>query len=231
MFSGNIAKAWNAGQTTSIGIYTGRIDTDLHMESTTKPQVTVRNQEDNLMQADLRHIVTKEKNTFRVGGQVILWETPTGQFYYETMPRDEELYGLYVHDEYSLTDRVTIDAGARMDRKHINKGIDKYAPTQSTSALIEDKWQKPYYSSGVGVAYQPDNNWLFSFRTSYVEQGTDSYLTTVDDRSLDAEKQWRYEAGIAAQLHPAIRTGLTLFYYDIDNMKPRSVPSQSETIW
>jgi iron complex outermembrane receptor protein len=220
LISATLAKQWNESQTTSAGFYRGRIDADLQKESFSKSGfLSVHRQEDEAIQADLRHIITTQNNTFRVGGQAIWWKTPTGQFYYENKPREEELYSVYLYDQYALSENFKIDAGARMDKKHITKGIDKFAPTQTTTALIEDKWAEPYYTLTLGAAYQLAEKWEFSFRTSYVEQSTDNFILTVDDKSLPAEKQLRYEVGLTGQIHPAFNPTLTLFYYDISNLK------------
>jgi iron complex outermembrane receptor protein len=70
-----------------------------------------------------------------------------------------------------------------------------------------------------GAAYRFNKVWQASVRASYVEQGDDSFLVTEDDKSLDPEKQWRYEAGLIAGLHPAFQATTTVFYYDIKDMK------------
>ncbi|KMY65875.1 hypothetical protein AAU61_19780 [Desulfocarbo indianensis] len=220
MVSANLAKAWNANQTTSLGLYMGRLDAELKMRSYSKPTYSTHDPEDNAIQAALRHIITTENNTLRVGAQALWWDVPNGQLYYEGTAREEELYSLYVHDEYALTSALTLDAGARLDRKHVTKGINKYAPTDKTPTdIVEDEWAEPYYTAAVGAAYRLNKIWRLSFRTSYVEQSSDNYLLTKDDKTLDPEKQWRYEAGLEAKLHPAFNAVLTVFHYDISNLK------------
>lgn len=220
MVSANLAKAWNASQTTSLGFYTGRLEADLQKRSWSKAGCDTHSLEDNATQADLRHIISSDNNALRMGAQAIWWRVPDGQLYYEGIAREEELYSVYLHDEYSLTPALTVDAGARLDRKHVSKGINKYAPTDKTpTVLIDDEWAEPYYTAAVGAAYSLNEKWRLSFRTSYVEQGADNYLLTIKNKTLAPEKQWRYEAGVEANLHPAFNAVMTLFHYDISNCK------------
>jgi outer membrane cobalamin receptor len=220
MVSANLAKAWNASQTTSLGLYTGRLDADLQMRSWSKPTLSTQHVEDNATQADLRHIITSAGNILRMGTQAIWWRVPNGQLYYEGIAREEELYSAYLHDEYNLTQSITVDAGARIDRKHVSKGINKYAPTDNTpTVLIDDEWAEPYYTAAVGAAYRLNNKWRLSLRASYVEQSADNYLLSANNKTLAPEKQWRYEAGVEASLHPAFNAVMTLFHYDISNCK------------
>ncbi len=220
MATANISKKWSDAQTTALGLYTGRVCTTIHYRSYAKPTYSEDDQEDNVVQADLHHIVTTNKHNLRVGGQALFWDCPDGQFYYEGVERKEELYSGYLHEEYQVFSRWRIDAGGRVDYRHISKGINKYAPTDPTPTVaIDDEWADPYYALAVGTAYRLSDTWEASLRASYNRQGADSFLLTEDDEKLNAETQWRYEVGLTAALHPSIRATVTGFYYDIDDTK------------
>lgn len=216
----NLGKQWNKSQTTSLGLYTGRISDTVQYRTWTNSSYSYDDQEDNVVQADLRHIIVTENNNFRVGGQAIWWDCPEGQLYYEGYERREQLYSGYVYDEYSLTKAWSVDAGVRADFRHISKGINKYSATDNTpSDIINDDWAKPSYSVAAGTAYRFNSMWEGSFRVSFVQQGADDYLFTQDGNSLDAEHQMRYEAGLVANIHPAFNATFTAYVYDITNLK------------
>ena len=220
MATANVAKQWNAGQTTSLGLYTSKVDATAKYRSYSKPTYSEHDPVEKVIHADLSHIINTDRNNFRIGGQAIFWDCPHGQFYYENVEREEELYSSYVHDEYSISEAWSIDAGARIDYKHISKGINKYDSTDATPTdLISDKWADPYYSVAAGTSYKINEIWQASFRANYVEQGADSFLVAADDKTLNPEKQWRYEAGVIARLHPSVQAAFTAFYYDIADMK------------
>lgn len=219
MLSGTMTRKWNASQSTMLGAYFGKVDTDLVTQSYSTPAETIYDQEDRSLQFDLRHVITTGDNTLTLGGQSIFWETPTGQFYYETYPRKEELYAAYVQDEYHLTKALTLDGGLRYEQKHITDGVDKSGPTQVTADVIEDQWATPAYSISGGLAWWPSEIWKLSLRTSVEHQAADSFLTTVTGEDLDARTEWRRELGVNAYLHPMFNPSLTIFSYDISNMK------------
>ncbi|MCB2192718.1 MAG: TonB-dependent receptor [Deltaproteobacteria bacterium] len=216
----NLAKQWNKSQSTSLGLYTGRINTTINYRTWVNSTYSSDDQEDNVVQADLRHIIVSGKNNFRVGAQAIWWDCPDGQLYYEGFERKEQLYSGYIYDEYSLTKAWSVDAGLRADFRHISKGINKFSPTSVTpSDIINDDWAEPSYSVAAGTAYRFNPMWEASFRMSFVQQGSDDYLFTKDGQSLDSERQMRYEAGLVARIHPALQATFTAFLYDLTDMK------------
>ncbi len=233
MATGNLAKQWSPSQNTSLGVYTGQVDTTVRYRSWTKSTYTYNDQKDNVLQADLHHIITTEKNNLRVGGQAIFWDCPDGQLYYEGVERKEELYSAYLHDEYALTKDLSLDLGGRVDNKHVSNGINKYMSSDNTpTVLIKDEWAEPSYGVGAGAAYRFSPIWEGSLRVSFTEQGADSFLVTKDNQALAAEKQMRYEAGLVGKLHPALKASATAYLYDIRDQKQYagSVQSGSDLI-
>lgn len=153
-----------------------------------------------------------------MGGQAIFWETPTGRFYYETLPREEELYAGYVRDEYRLTTSIlTLDAGLRVERKHITEGVDKSGPTQVTAAVIEDQRCRPTMS-------RPD--WPDD---SERHLGFSASRCSAPGRGRRWKPRWttriwqtRSNGGAnsaSAATPPPVQPQLTLFSYDIRNLK------------
>ncbi|MFH1060742.1 MAG: TonB-dependent receptor plug domain-containing protein [Pseudomonadota bacterium] len=218
--AGNLSKQWSPAQTTALGVYTGRVDTTVRYRSWTKPAYTYNDQEDNVFQADLHHIVTTSRHNLRMGVQALFWDCPQGQLFYEGVERDEQLYSAYLHDEYALSEALKLDLGGRVDQKHVSKGINKYMSTDNTpTVLINDKWAEPSYGVGAGGSYAFNAIWEASLRASFTQQGADEFLVSADNQPLASEKQMRYEAGLIARLHPAVRASVTGYYYDLKDMK------------
>lgn len=218
MATGNLRKEWNPNQTTSLGVYTGRLDTTVRYRSWSNSTSTFNDQEDNVLQADLHHVVTTEKNNFRIGGQTIFWDSPNGQYFYEGVERKEQMYSAYLHDEYALTKDFSLDLGGRVDHKYVDRGVNKYqADEKNTTSIIKNEWAEPSYGLGGGLAYRFTPIWEASLRTSYTEQGADKFLVSANNKPLGSETQMRYEAGLIGKLHPALRASATAFYYDIRN--------------
>ncbi len=220
MANGSLSKQWSPAQTTSMMVYTGRMDSTLQYRSWSKRTYSYSDQEDNIVQANLNHMVNTERNNFRVGASAILWDCPNGQLFYEGYQRQEELYSAFAHDEYALTKDLSLDLGARLDKKHIDKGINKYSPNDGTpTKLIQDQWAEPNYAVGAGLSYHFTQVWEGSIRASYTQQAVDEFLLSEKNVPLSSEKQMRYEAGLIGKLHPALRATATAYYYDLHDMK------------
>jgi len=221
MATASAAKQWTASQTTNLGLYTGLVDGQTEYRSWSKPKAySEHDWQDNVVQADLSHIIASGANNLRVGGQAIFWHCPNGQLFYEGVSRDEELYSLYLHDEYALSQALSLDAGARVDHKHITKGLNMYSATDAKpSDLIDDVWAEPSYGVAGGAAYQINKMLEATLRLSHTAQGADEFLLTKSGQTLKPEKQLRYELGLVAQPLPALRVTATAFAYDLTDMK------------
>jgi hypothetical protein len=214
-------KRWVAGQTTALTYSYSAVNDDMVSSTFSKPIISKATaQRDYVQNIDLRHVAEFGKNTLKAGANAVLWETPTGQFFYEGKQREEDLYGFFIHDEQRLlSDRLSIDGGFRLDMRYIGKGIDKFKVSESKTQVIRDEWAKNAYTGAVGAAYKINPVWTASARFSYSYQPTDAFLVTLDDKELPAEERFKYEAGVTANLHPAFSPALTLFYYDINGAK------------
>jgi outer membrane receptor for ferrienterochelin and colicin len=143
VFTLNFARYWNDAHTTALTYGRGKVDGDGLFYTTTAPKESVlpRYFKDESTDLNISHSIETASNTFKAGGQRIgfyqLTETPAGA---ARSPREEEIYGLYVTDEYRITPSVSIDASLRMDRKHVSKGGDKYGADGSTIKVSNDVW-------------------------------------------------------------------------------------------
>lgn len=217
----SINKLWNPGQVTSLSYSHGMVHDKEVMATFAKPQVaTVNAQGDYADNYHLWHTASFGSNTLKTGFQATWWHEPSGYAPWDGKDREETLIGGYVQDEQRLlSDKLSLDAGVRVDDKYIKKGIDKYSPTQTTTALIEDKWTTPVIGASLGASYKIDKFHTLSARFGYSYAETDSFVATLDNKDLGPEERYKYEAGIAANYHPAFNPKLTLFYYDVRNYK------------
>ncbi|TWH48121.1 TonB-dependent receptor [Sporomusa sp. KB1] len=222
MLSFDINRLWDKDHITSFSYGFSKTWDDSHSNDITKPLVdTVFAERDYLREFNLSHTIISDsgKNTLKFGSQTILWHTPTGELSWQKKEREEELYGYYISDEQKVNDKLTVDGSARIDRKHITKGIDKYKPSDISTQVINDMWMNNATSYAVGAAYKLDSVYKLSTRIAYSKQPTDAFMSTVNNEALDPEVRLRYELGINADYSKNLHAGLTFFQHNIDGYK------------
>ncbi len=212
----NLHKPWNNVHTTSLSYARGRITAHevLRTAKATPDDISQADQSDML---HLWHVAATADNRFVAGVQGFRWKSPTGQYFYEGIARKEDLVSGYLHDEYRLSERLTLDFGVRVDGKFIEKGSDKYSPLLGGNKKINDEWQQPAITLSLGGSYKLDRLHRLLARFGYTRQAADSFLATVNGSDLDTEERFKYELGVEAGYHPAFNPSLTLFLYDIKN--------------
>jgi outer membrane cobalamin receptor len=216
----NVNKLWNSGQVTSFSYSHGSVTDKEIQASFNTSKVTYNNQGDHADDYHLWHTATFGGNTLKAGAQGTWWHEPSGYASYDGKEREETLFGAYAQDEQRLMeDRLTFDAAIRADEKYINKGVDKYSPTQTTTALIRNKWSSPVVAAGAGAAYKLDDIHTAAVRIGYSYAETDSFLATLNNKSLDPEERYKFELSLEGRYHPSFNPKLTLFYYNIRNYK------------
>jgi len=221
MLSYDVNRLWDKNHTTSFSYGFSKTWDDNHSNTTTSTTDNIFFEEDYLREFNLSHTIVSGngKNILKFGNQTILWHTPTGELSWTGKEREEELYGYYISDEQKASDKLTFDTSARIDRKHITKGIDKYKPTDTSTQVISDMWMNNATSYAVGAAYQMDPVYKLSTRVSYSKQPTDAFMTTLNNENLNPEVRWKYEFGLNADYSKKIHAGLTLFQNDISGYK------------
>jgi len=214
----NLHKQWNAVHTTSLSYARGRVTDDETMGLSTSAATPLAiRQEDQVESWHLWHVAATANNRLVGGFQTFLWKSPTGQFFYENMPRKEDLFSGYIQDEYKFNSRLTLDGGVRVDGKLIEQGSDKYSPLQASNKKIENEWQQPAISLSLGSSYKLDEVHRLVGRFGYSRQDADSFLATVGNTSLNTEERFKYELGAEASYNPVFNPSVTLFLYDISN--------------
>lgn len=177
---------------------------------------------DYLRQLNLGHTMKYGRDTLKFGTQLMWYDAPTGMGQYSGSPRAEELYGFYLYGERKATDRVTFDAAARLDRKHITSGIGKYLDSSTLSAydeLFGDLWEGNSLSSSVGASYQVNKIYKTTARIGYSKQADNNFALVEENEKLGDEKRLKYETGIEGNYSKKFNASLTAFYYDIDNAR------------
>lgn len=182
---------------------------------------------DYLRELNLGHTMDNGRDTLKFGTQLLWWHAPLGMGKYGGVERQEELYGFYLYGERKATDKVTLDAAARLDKKHITHGAAKYFGTTTGGALensLGEMWEGNSFSTSVGAAYQINPVYKTTARIGYSQQADNEYLHAAaadgtQGDSLGDEKRMKYEAGLEAKYSKALNASLTAFYYDIDNAR------------
>lgn len=222
VFTLNLARYWNGQHTTALTYGRSKADgTAWYYATNVNPDtVAGRYFKDESTDLNLSHSIVGEQNSFKVGAQRIgyvqLTETLASA---KPAPREEEIYGLYFTDEYRLTPAWAIDASARMDKKHISKGGDKYGADGSTLKLSDDTWTDKAWLLSLGTAWQINPTWRLSGRYAYSRTPTPDSITTSANQELPDERLSRWELGLDAKLHPALQASFTPFYYVIKDAK------------
>jgi iron complex outermembrane receptor protein len=217
MFAINLSKPWNDVHTTTFSYaYNNLIVASM---TTNFPdgsaKISVGDQNSRGQSASLRHVINARNNILKVGGQFLQAIAPDGSAPNIGRRSGEDMYGLYVQDEYHmLNDRLTIDGGVRVDKKHYEN-----SPTTGNSV---DEWAKETYACAFGASYKPGSIFTLTGRYAYTENSQSSYQASSDGTTLPPERRSRYETGVLANIHPAFNPWLTLYYYDTKNQKVSS---------
>ncbi|WP_246118686.1 TonB-dependent receptor [Azomonas agilis] len=214
----NLAKPWNDTHTTALTYgWTEAKGTQYpYTTLTDKSTVAGREGKDRAKEWNLSHTIKTAKDTFKIGGQTVEWYQLTeGQ----TSPREEKVYGVYSTWEHRFTPSWSVDFAARVDRKHIIKGGDKYLETGFKTQLSDDEWTDEATLWAVGTAWQINPIWQITGRYSFNKTPTPDAISTVNNENLPAEKRHRYEMGLTANFNRAFNASVTPFYYIIRNAK------------
>ena len=226
VFTLGVTGKWTENQVTQLsGGYNdvygmGYYDT---MDSTdTKTYVAGKASRDKAWEANLYHTwmlrVSSITNTLKFGGQYVYWYQRTeGQA--DSSARIEDMYGFYAMDQIAVLPQLSFDVGYRLDKRYIVQGGGKYTEDGKTVKLSDDTWANDGHSVSLGSAFDPIKQLDVTARFSYTNSPTSDQLYTVNNKKLDAEERFKYEAGITSKLMDALGFSVTGYYYDILNAK------------
>ena len=215
MIAVNLNKPWSDTQTTTFSYAYNSLLVSSTQDSFVGGKPSVRDQNSRGQSASLRHVINSHNNVLRLGGQYFQYVSPDGFPPYWDMRSDEDMYSLFVQDEYCmLGDKLTIDGGIRMDKKHFNNDPE--------SGYAINEWAKETFTYALGTSYKLHRMVTLTGRYAYSENSMSPYQLSADGSKLPPERRSRYEAGILANLHPSFNPSLTLYYYDTKNQKVSS---------
>ncbi|BBB89793.1 MAG TPA: TonB-dependent receptor [Methylomusa anaerophila] len=168
---------------------------------------------------NLMHTITNGNNTLKFGTQLIDWYQLTEGSV--TGAGREKLYGYYLYDEYRVDGKLTLDGGARLDKRYIKEGTGKYYYTENgteyTARTASGVWANDTTSYSLGANYQMNPVYKLTARVSHNKTPYAEAYVSSDGSSLPAEKRMKYELGVNAKYNPAFHVSLTAFHYDIKN--------------
>jgi hypothetical protein len=180
---------------------------------------------------DLRHSVKVGESIYKLGAQVINYDAPDGELYYEGYERKEQIYGAFVHGSHAfMENKLIIDESLRIDKKHIDSLLERYAPDavleqnvvkldNTKLSTIEDKWAKDALAFSLGTLYKFDSSLEATLRFAYLTSGTPDGTLSADGSTMKDEVNYRYEAGLKKSVNQYFNPTTTLFLYESKNIK------------
>ncbi len=219
MVSFDTSKLWNKNNTTTFSFGYSEVKSTLYEDYVHRDSSILRNGknapmkwhlDEHIYDFNVGHTLVVGNNTLKIGTQALFWDMHDMQGW-KYRDKEEEAYGFYFTDAYSLTEKLTLDIGGRIDRRHTIKQND---------SKFDDTWAENNTSVAVGQAYQLNDIFRVTTRVSYSEQPAYDWLLKADEsKSFESDQRTKYEAGVTANFHPAFNIDGSVFYYDIQNYK------------
>ncbi len=222
MVAVNLNKPWSEAQTTSFNYAYNSLHVHTVQGSFANSNVSYSDQDSREQSVSLRHVINSRGHVFKLGGQYFNYVCPDGLAPNTGKRVDESMYSLFAQDEYHLlNNRMTIDAGVRMDKKHYNN-------SPVTGADV-DEWAKETWTGALGASYKLTDIFTITGRYAYSENSLSSNQVSSDGSSLPPEKRSRFEAGILANIHPFFNPWITGYYYDTKDQKVSTTGTDPNT--
>lgn len=223
LVTANAGKLWDENHTTTFSFGYSSVRSSRITLNPSPPIAPRWEENEYLRELNLAHTLKFDRDTLKFGVQAMWWHSPTGVGGRAGYERQEELYGYYVYGERRVNDKLTLDTGMRLDKKHITKGVAKYFANGGNNIQYDstygELWEKEAFSFSLGGAYRLDPVYTLSSRFSYSRQPAGRYLLTDNNELLDAEVRYKYETGVTASYNKALNASLTAFYYDIEDAR------------
>ena len=124
-------------------------------------------------------------------------------------------YGVYLQDEWSLSDRWTLNYGIRADR------VNAYVKESQTSPRIGIVYQAPTgttFHAGYARYFTPPPAELISLTDIALFQGTTNQLPTNVNAATLSERSHYYDMGVTQKVGDAWTFGLDAYYRRVRNL-------------
>ncbi|WP_279452670.1 TonB-dependent receptor [Aeromonas hydrophila] len=151
---------------------------------------------------------------------------------YTNVKKENSGYAAFGQVDYSLTERLTLTAGLRVDME--KRKADIQANNQSSPSVnIQGDKDFNEWLPKVGVSYTPDNSSLtyVTISQGYRAGGFDHLYPNQDDPTFDSETSTNYELGYKASfLDNSLELSTALFYIDIKDQQVQQLVQSTNTI-
>ncbi|MCU0755021.1 MAG: TonB-dependent receptor plug domain-containing protein [Xanthomonadales bacterium] len=219
------SKRWDDRHTTVFALSHSRSEQTFWTANTPAgPYASVQN-DNKVTHLNLRHHLDFQQTRLQVGGDYLHWNAPTGQQYYEGIPREEKTLGIFAQVERSfLEDRFRVDFSTRRDRVDVIRGLDYYTGGRqpfggvNSPLITRDKLLPPASFLSAGFNYELTQAWNFSARYGRSRQRSDG-LNPRPGVIFGDDQQRKYEFGIEGRPWASIQTSLNAFRRQVENEK------------
>lgn len=182
----------------------------------------VRDNDNTFWNAAVRHNLFLGDTKLQAGADFIHWNNPSGQYYYEGIPREEKVTGLFLQGDQALFgNRLNLDLGFRLDRVEIVKGIDYFLAGRGPNANVRQiRGEKLPYAKfvSVGVSWRLADNWLINGRYGFSSQGPRTGVVLANPViPLKGEQRHKWELGFEGQIRSWLKPSLNGFIVKTNN--------------
>lgn len=136
---------------------------------------------------------------------------------------------VYINDEYTMSDQVTLQAGVRYNQFKLDAAFDNtFYPFPFSSAHLN----KGAITGSLGAVYRPSNTWVINanfgsaFRSPNVDDigkvfDSEPSAVTVPNPNLKAENAYSLDLGFAKIFGEAVKLDITGYYTVLNNAMVR----------
>ncbi|UTV30939.1 TonB-dependent receptor [Photobacterium atrarenae] len=172
----------------------------------------------------------KTKSTNMLDYTAIGWGGPYTD--YTNVEKENSGYAAFGQVDYSLTERLTLTAGLRVDMEKRNADIQSNNQSSPSVNIQGDKDFNEWLPKA-GVSYAPDSSALIygTISQGYRAGGFDHLYPNQDDPTYDSETSTNYELGYKASfLDNSLELSTALFYIDIKDQQVQQLVQSTNTI-
>lgn len=217
---------WNEQNTTLLTLaYTesiGDFVTSDRLANGNLANMLVRDNDNSFWNAAVRHNLFLGGTKLQAGADFIHWKNPSGQYYYEGIPREEKVTGFFLQGDQALFgDRLNIDLGVRLDRVEIVRGIDYFLAGRGPNANVRQIRNEtlPYAKfASAGISWRVSRDWLINARYGFASQAARQGVVLANPAvALKGEKRHKWELGVEGQITDWLRPSVNGFIVKTDN--------------
>jgi len=160
---------WNERNTSQLQLTRLEVKNDFHNPRGVPPTLIGHLDGHRVFETDTainaRHVIKLgDRVIARTGYTYDHYYNPTGKFWWENQQNEDKRHSLYMQAEYEATEKLTLDAGIRYDKRYIvNEQRARFKLGQKYSA-ITNKWEAARANFSAGAVYEATKKDKFSVR-------------------------------------------------------------------